>query len=103
MTVSRVRVLAITHIVVGALLIIFGVADGVTTSSERGDIEFVAGDGFFGVWIGIWVSVHCRNSSFVRYKLTYSSSSQPFCFPAVQCNPLARRGKNRPENKSKSE
>ena len=64
---SRVRVLAITHILVGALLIAFGIADGVTQ-----DVDFIFNSifGFFGTGTGIWVSVHCRNSAFVRYKVT---------------------------------
>ena len=64
--VSMVRVLAIIHIVVGALLIIFGIADGVTAVRGR-DGVFLAGYSFYGVWIGTWVSLHCRNSAFVRY------------------------------------
>ena len=63
--VSMVRVLAIIHIVVGALLIIFGIADGVTTVLGN-DFTFIAGYGFYGVWIGTWVSVRCRNSTFVK-------------------------------------
>ena len=59
--VSMVRVLAIIHIVVGALLIIFGIADGVTTVLGN-DFTFIAGYRFYGVWIGAWVSVSCRNS-----------------------------------------
>ena len=79
--VSMVRILAIIHIVVGALLIIFGIADGVTT--VLGAYTFAAGYGFYGVWIGTWVSVHVEIiSAFVRYKLTYFSPSQPFCFLA---------------------
>ena len=56
--VSMARALAITHIVVGALLIIFGIADGVT--AVLGDeFVFIAGYGFYGVWIGTWVSALC--------------------------------------------
>ena len=50
-----VRALAITHIVVGALLIIFGIADGVTAVLGRNRL-FFAGYGFYGVWLGTWVS-----------------------------------------------
>ena len=74
---SMIRVLAIFHIVVGALLIIFGIADGVTAVLGH-EYMFVAGYGFYGVWIGIWVSVHCRNSSFMEYKLTYLTKEQKF-------------------------
>ena len=59
--VSRVRVLSITHILVGALLIIFGIADGVTAVLGDDDM-FIAGYVFCGVWIGTWVSVLCRNN-----------------------------------------
>ena len=74
---SMIRVLAIFHIVVGALLIIFGIADGITTVLGH-KYMFAAGYGFYGVWIGIWVSVHCRNSSFMKYKLTYLTKEQKF-------------------------
>ena len=76
---SRVRVLAITHILVGALFIILGLADGVTSVLDT-DYMFDAGFGFFAFWTGTWVSVHCRNSAFLRCKLTYFSPSQPFRF-----------------------
>ena len=49
------RFLAIAHIVVGFLLLIFGIADGVT-SIRGNNYEFWTGDIFFGVWIGAWVS-----------------------------------------------
>ena len=52
-TVMMARVLAIFHIVVGALLIIFGIADGVTSFDAD---AFWTGQIFFGVWIGTWVS-----------------------------------------------
>ena len=55
-TVSMVRVLAIFHIVVGALLIIFGIADSVTALSNAQSFSFLTGIIFFGVWIGTWVS-----------------------------------------------
>ena len=79
--VSMARILAIIHIVVGALLIILGIADGITT--VLGAHMFAAGYRFYGVWIGTWVSVHVEIiSAFVRYKLTYISPSQSFCFRA---------------------
>ncbi|XP_074607308.1 uncharacterized protein LOC141860177 isoform X1 [Acropora palmata] len=53
---SMIRVLAIFHIVVGALLIIFGIADGVTAVLGH-EYMFVAGYGFYGVWIGIWMCI----------------------------------------------
>ena len=58
-TVSMVRVLAIFHVVVGALLIIFGIVDGVT-SLLADDDTFFAGRIFFGIWIGAWVSFKLR-------------------------------------------
>ncbi|XP_067047547.1 uncharacterized protein [Acropora muricata] len=54
--VSRVRVLSITHILVGALLIIFGIADGVTAVLGDDDM-FIAGYVFCGVWIGTWMCI----------------------------------------------
>ena len=56
-----VRVLAIIHIVVGALLIIFGIADRVTAVLGH-DSMFKAGYVFYGVWIGTWVRVRCRSN-----------------------------------------
>ena len=60
---STVRVLAITHVLVGALAIIFGF---IHCDSEECDVLGPRDPGFFVVWTGIWVSVHCRNSAFVR-------------------------------------
>ena len=61
----RVRVLAITHILVGTSLIICGIADiGVKPDD---DSVFGPSYGYFGIATGIWVSVHCRNSPFVKY------------------------------------
>ncbi|XP_015757490.1 PREDICTED: uncharacterized protein LOC107336920 isoform X2 [Acropora digitifera] len=54
--VSMVRILAIIHIVVGALLILFGIADGITTVLGTGYM-FQAGNGFYGVWIGTWMCI----------------------------------------------
>ena len=78
------------HIVVGALLIIFGVADGGTAFLGR-EICLQLVTGSMGLDWCMGISVRCRNSAFVRYKLTYFSPSQL----------LARRGKKRRENKSK--
>ena len=61
--VSRVRVLAITHILVGALLVAFGIADAATPTYDR---YFGANAWYFVIATGLWVSVHCRNSAFVR-------------------------------------
>ncbi|XP_029213474.2 uncharacterized protein LOC114977050 [Acropora millepora] len=56
MLVSMVRFLAISHIVVGVLLFIFGIADGVTSVLGIDD-AFFAGYGFFGVWTGTWMCI----------------------------------------------
>ena len=88
--VSMVRRLAIIHIVVGALLIIFGIADGATIERDGGYVFSGSSSVLYGLWIGIWVSVHCckkrkknayqlmiylsthcRNSAFVRCKLIF--------------------------------
>ena len=86
---SMVRVLTIMHIVVGALLIIFGIADGGTAFLGREIcLQLVTGS------MGLdWCMGKCSlsKSAFVRYKLTYFSPPQL----------LARRGKKRRENKSK--
>ena len=57
--VSRVRVLATTHILVGVLLVVFGIADAVT--QDIYDNHFNGSEGFFGFATGLWVSVHCGN------------------------------------------
>ena len=81
--ISMVRVLAITHILVGALFIILGTADSVTsTLFNPGNGIFTPAFGYFGMCTGLWVSALCRNSSFVRYKLTYFSPPQSLCFLA---------------------
>ena len=46
---NMARVLAIVHIIVGFLLFCFGIADRVVEL-------FWTGYGYFGIWIGIWVS-----------------------------------------------
>ncbi|XP_068737647.1 uncharacterized protein [Montipora capricornis] len=54
--VAMARFLAIAHIIVGSLLIIFGIADGVTSINRR-SYGFWTGHVFFGVWIGAWMCV----------------------------------------------
>ena len=56
--VSRVRVLAIAHILVGALLVVFGTADGVTQTDH--DV-FEDNAWYIAIATGLWVSVPCRN------------------------------------------
>ena len=53
--VKMARFLAIVHIIVGFLLINFGIADAVT-SFKFHSYGFWAGYIFFGIWIGVWVS-----------------------------------------------
>ncbi|XP_074607351.1 uncharacterized protein LOC141860206 [Acropora palmata] len=59
MLVSMVRFLAITHIIVGALLFIFGLADGVTSllGGDKVDLVFFSGNAFFGLWTGTWTCI----------------------------------------------
>ncbi|XP_015757508.1 PREDICTED: uncharacterized protein LOC107336927 isoform X1 [Acropora digitifera] len=52
--VSKVRVLAITHILVGALLVIFGIANGVTQNFYD---AFNSSFGFFGIGTGVWMCI----------------------------------------------
>ncbi|KAL9961015.1 hypothetical protein ACROYT_G029894 [Oculina patagonica] len=47
--VNKARELAITHILVGLLLVIFGIADRFTDSWK--------GDKYFGIWIGVWMCI----------------------------------------------
>ncbi|XP_068734978.1 uncharacterized protein [Montipora capricornis] len=54
--VAIARFLAIVHIVVGSLLIIFGIADSVATINGSNDY-FWTGYGVFGVWIDPWAGV----------------------------------------------
>ena len=85
--VSMVRALAITHIVVGALLIIFGIVDGVT--AVLGDeYMFIAGYGFYGVWIGTWVSVLCRNNFRFREAVNIFLAFAAVLFSRVSNRPL---------------
>ena len=49
---NMARILAIVHIIVGFLLICFGIAD-------RAVEYFWTGYGCYGIWIGVWVSNAC--------------------------------------------
>ena len=49
---NMARILAIVHIIVGFLLICFGIADRVVE-------YFYTGYGCYGIWIGVWVSRVC--------------------------------------------
>ena len=57
---NMARILAIVHIVVGFLLICFGIAD-------RAVEYFWTGYGCFGIWTGIWVSYACGLSNIYFY------------------------------------
>lgn len=49
---NMARILAIVHIIVGFLLICFGIAD-------RAVEYFWTGYGCYGIWTGVWVSNAC--------------------------------------------
>ena len=66
---NMVRVLAIVHIIVGILLIFFGIADRLFQYSKSW-----TGSVYFGVWIGVWVSINiCKYviSDCVKYTLFF--------------------------------
>ena len=46
------RFLAIVHIIVGSLLVCFGIADSTTQYTYTGYIGY-------GIWTGVWVSCAC--------------------------------------------
>ena len=56
---TMARILSIMHIIVGSLLICFGIAD-------RAVEYFYTGDIGFGIWIGIWVSCDCLYFNFAN-------------------------------------
>ena len=71
------RILAIVHIIVGTLLICFGIADrALAPSSKR--------YGLYGIWTGVWVSFACAyfhalhaifdSKRMLMFKLTKSKS-----------------------------
>ena len=49
---NMARILTIVHIIVGFLLVCFGIADRVVE-------YFFTGYGCYGIWIGVWVSLAC--------------------------------------------
>ncbi len=55
---NMARVLAIVHIIVGLLLFCFGIADAAVE-------YFWTGYGYFGIWIGVWVSIVYDFSNFI--------------------------------------
>ncbi|XP_068737649.1 uncharacterized protein [Montipora capricornis] len=77
--VAMARFLAIVHIVVGSLLIIFGIADSVTTINDR-NYYFWTGYGFFGIWIGPWM---CVAGALGIPGSRYERSSSRNCFAGV--------------------
>ena len=48
------RILAIAHIIVGFLLICFGIGDRLVKFDRKCRWT---GKAYFGIWIGIWVSI----------------------------------------------
>ncbi|XP_068706835.1 uncharacterized protein [Montipora foliosa] len=77
--VAMARFLAIAHIIVGSLLIIFGIADGVTSINRR-SYGFWTGHVFFGVWIGAWV---CVTGGLGIPGSRYEISSSRNCFAGI--------------------
>ena len=68
---NMARVLAIVHIIVGFLLICFGIADRVVEYFWTGDI-------CFGIWTSSWVSYVCSLSNiyfFFMHKFEFESLS----------------------------
>ena len=53
------RILSILHIIVGSLLICFGIADFAVASSDTGYTGY-------GIWIGVWVSCACAYFNFAK-------------------------------------
>ena len=49
------RLLAVAHIIIGFLLICFGISDCIY---HQENIPDGAGSYYFGIWIGAWVSVN---------------------------------------------
>ena len=54
-TLKIARLVALAHIVVGILLLIFGIVD-------RVEGYFWTGEGCFGIWCGIWVRLLSLNN-----------------------------------------
>ena len=61
---NMARILAIVHIIVGFLLICFGIAD-------RAVEYFWTGYGCYGIWIGVWVSTACVYFHAARRELMF--------------------------------
>ncbi|XP_015757509.1 PREDICTED: uncharacterized protein LOC107336927 isoform X2 [Acropora digitifera] len=90
--VSKVRVLAITHILVGALLVIFGIANGVTQNFYD---AFNSSFGFFGIGTGVWAgtfmgfaitSAVFGGIIIILYSITLAGTScQDFCLNNYSC------------------
>ena len=52
-------ILSIMHIIVGSLLICFGIADSAVGFYDTGHIGY-------GIWIGVWVSCACAHLNFAN-------------------------------------
>jgi len=65
------RGLSIAHIVIGCILLGFGVADHQVGVSLILNLFLFTRDVYFGVWSGVWVSIHYvrlkRQLQFVTY------------------------------------
>ena len=64
--VTMARCLAIGHIIIGFMLLCFGIADGATTDLYD-YYEFWVGSVYFGVWIGLWVGDHRISSLYIKF------------------------------------
>ena len=75
MIANMARVLAIVHIIIGFLLLAFGIADLVVMLSWSG-----YPDPCFGIWIGVWVSKFCfMRKCFVILKACKANKLQYLC------------------------
>ena len=59
---NMARILAIGHIIVGSLIICFGIADRAMQNSDTGHVGY-------GIWIGVWVSCACVSIQCRSYNL----------------------------------
>jgi len=75
------RNLAIAHIIVGFLLICFGIGDRLVEFHNRCRWT---GEAYFGIWIGIWVSIICHLISEFRLHDSSKTKVTVKCFNGMQ-------------------
>ena len=65
---NMVRLLAIVHIIVGFLLICFGIADRVVEYRDSW-----TGYWYYGIWMGIWVSTqyNLENYGIIQHEIMH--------------------------------